>query len=218
MRQLRGAIIAVVAALVVAVGAVLVSQLVIQPPEKAPAALGDISNQQFVSSVESQVAVLAEEARIAAEAEAARIAAEEEAARLAAEAEAARIAAEEEAARIAAEEEAARKAANRATNDSGIENSAYTGSYYNNSFESTRKCIVRKESGGNYGIVSSNGAYHGAYQFSRSTGDTAAQKMGRGDLVGTPASRWSRAEQDHAFWITWNHGAGRGNWPTANGC
>ena len=141
----------------------------------------------------------------------------EEEARLAAEAEAARLAAE--AARIAAEEEAARQAAaNRPTNDYGIADSAYTGSYYNASSESTRKCIVRKESGGNYGIVSSNGSYHGAYQFSRSTGDVAAQRMGRADLVGTPASRWTRAEQDQAFWTMWNHGAGRGHWPTANGC
>ena len=141
----------------------------------------------------------------------------EEEARLAAEAEAARLAAE--AARIAAEEEAARKAAaNRPTNDYGIADSAYTGSYYSASSESTRKCIVRKESGGNYGIVSSNGSYHGAYQFSRSTGDVAAQRMGRADLVGTPASRWTRAEQDQAFWTIWNHGAGRHNWPTANGC
>ena len=144
----------------------------------------------------------------------------QEEARLAAEAEAARIAAEQEAARIAAEQEAARKAAaaNRPTNDHGIAGSAYTGSYYSASSESTRKCIVRKESGGNYGIVSSNGMYHGAYQFSRSTGDVAAQRMGRGDLVGTPASRWTRAEQDQAFWTMWNHGAGRGHWPTASGC
>ena len=141
----------------------------------------------------------------------------EEEARLAAEAEAARLAAE--AARIAAEEEAARKAAaNRPTNDYGIADSAYIGSYYSASYESTRKCIVRKESGGNYGVVSSNGLWHGAYQFTIGTGNNAARQMGRPDLVGTPANRWTRAEQDQAFWTIWNHGAGRHNWPTANGC
>ena len=77
---------------------------------------------------------------------------------------------------------------------------------------------MKKESGGNYGIVSSNGLYHGAYQFSRPTGDATAQKMGRPDLVGTPVSSWSRHNQDQAFWTLWNNGAGRGNWPTAAGC
>lgn len=148
-----------------------------------------------------------------------------EAARIAAEAAAAEAAARE-AAEKAAAEAAAKKAQQQSSssrpsgtsNDRGIADSAYTGSYYNPAHEATRKCIVRKESGGNYGIVSSNGMYHGAYQFSRSTGDATARKMGRADLVGTPVSKWSRAEQDQAFWTLWNHGAGRGNWPTARGC
>ena len=218
--------------MVATVGVVLTSQFAVQPSE--PAALGDLSNQELVDGVESQVAILAEAeaARLAAEAEAARLAAEAEAARLAAEAEAARIAAEEEA-RRQAEEQARRQAEQQAraqqqsnagsssappTSDTGIVTSAYTGPYFNAAYEGTRQCIVRKESGGNYGIVSSNGSYHGAYQFSRSTGDVAAQRMGRADLVGTPASRWTRAEQDQAFWTMWNHGAGRGHWPTASGC
>ena len=144
-------------------------------------------------------------------------------------AEGARIAAEEarkaEEARLAEEARKAEAAAQEAaqpssspTNDYGIGASTYTGSYYMAGYESTRKCIVNKESGGNYGIVSSNGLYHGAYQFSGPTGDATAQKMGRSDLVGTPVSSWSRYDQDQAFWTLWNHGAGRGNWPTANGC
>ena len=84
--------------------------------------------------------------------------------------------------------------------------------------DATRLCIMRKESGGNYSIVSKNGTYHGAYQFSRATGDATAKRMGRPDLVGTPVSQWTPAEQDQAFWTLWNHGAGRGNWPTAHGC
>ncbi len=124
-------------------------------------------------------------------------------------------------AKAAAEAKAAAPAApstGRPTNDYGIAGSAYTGPMYNAGSESTRKCIVAKESGGNYGIVSSNGRYHGAYQFSRPTGDATAQRMGRADLVGTPVSQWSRYEQDMAFWTLWNNGAGRGNWPTAAGC
>ena len=129
-------------------------------------------------------------------------------------AEEARIAAEEAARK--AEEEARRKAweAQRY----GIGPSAYTGSYYNSGHESTRQCIVRKESGGDYGIRSSNGLWHGAYQFTIGTGNNAARQMGRPDLVGIPANQWTRAEQDQAFWTIWNHGGGRHNWPTARGC
>ena len=222
VRILRSAVVTVVVAMVVTVGVMLTSQLAVQPSE--PAAVGNLSNQELVDGVESQVAILAEEeaARLAAEAEAARLAAEEEARRLAEEE--ARRQAEEEARRQAEEQARAQQRSNAGsssappTNDVGVVTSAYTGSYFNAAYEGTRQCIVRKESGGNYGIVSSNGMYHGAYQFSRSTGDVAAQRMGRGDLVGTPASRWTRAEQDQAFWTMWNHGAGRGHWPTASGC
>jgi hypothetical protein len=130
------------------------------------------------------------------------------------------IAAEE--ARIAAEE--ARKAAEEAERQawantmSGIGPSAYTGQFYDPGYEATRQCIVNKESTGNYAVVSSNGMYHGAYQFMLGTSDNAARAMGRADLVGVPASQWNRAEQDEAFYTTWNHGAGRGHWPTAAGC
>ena len=165
---------------------------------------------------------------VAARAEAQRVA---EAQAAAAAAEAARAeAARQEAVRAEARQEAARAAAaapapasapapsSSRTTDYGVGASAYTGPMYNAGFESTRQCIVKKESGGNYGIVSSNGSYHGAYQFSRSTGNAVASRMGRGDLVGTPASSWSRYDQDMAFWTLWNNGAGRGNWPTARGC
>ena len=53
-----------------------------------------------------------------------------------------------------------------------------------------------RESHGNYSIVSSNGVYHGAYQFSVSTWNTVAQHAGRGDLVGVLPSQASPADQD----------------------
>ena len=132
---------------------------------------------------------------------------------VAAEGVAAEVAAEE--ARIAAEEEARQAWANTMY---GIGPSAYTGEYYDPAYEATRQCIVNKESTGNYSVVSSNGMYHGAYQFMQSTSDAAARAMGREDLVGVPASQWNRAEQDEAFYTMWNHGAGRSHWPTAAGC
>ena len=120
---------------------------------------------------------------------------------------------------MAAEEEAAQAAqSSTSSSSSSSGSSAYGGSYYNAAYEGTRQCIVSKESGGNYSIVSSNGLWHGAYQFTQGTSDAAAQQMGRGDLVGTPASQWAPADQDQAFWTIWNNGAGRGNWPTAAGC
>jgi hypothetical protein len=121
----------------------------------------------------------------------------------------------QEAARAAAEE--ARRA-ELAASRHGILPSQYTGAYFDPRSEATRKCIVQKESGGDYGIVSANGRYMGAYQFMQQTANTTAQRMGRPDLVGVPVNQWTRAEQDQAFWTLWNHGAGRSNWPTARGC
>jgi hypothetical protein len=100
----------------------------------------------------------------------------------------------------------------------GVRSSAYVGKYYDSRYEATRKCIVRKESGGNYRIASRNGTYKGAYQFNSALAKSTARKMGRSDLVNKPFNQWSRFEQDKAFWTVWNQGRGRGNWPTARGC
>jgi hypothetical protein len=100
----------------------------------------------------------------------------------------------------------------------GVRSSAYVGKYYDSRYEATRKCIVRKESGGNYRIASRNGTYKGAYQFNSQLAKSTARKMGRSDLVNKPFNQWSRFDQDKAFWTVWNHGRGRGNWPTARGC
>ena len=101
---------------------------------------------------------------------------------------------------------------------SGVRSSAYVGKYYSSRHERTRRCIVRKESGGNYRIASRTGKYRGAYQFNANLARHTARKMGRSDLAGKPFNRWSRFEQDKAFWVVWNHGRGRGHWPTARGC
>lgn len=101
---------------------------------------------------------------------------------------------------------------------SGIRSSAYVGKYYSARHERTRKCIVRKESGGNYRIASRTGKYRGAYQFNSTLARSTAKRMGRSDLARKPFNTWSRFEQDKAFWTVWNHGRGRGHWPTARGC
>lgn len=100
----------------------------------------------------------------------------------------------------------------------GVRPSAYIGKYFNPRYERTRKCIVRKESGGNYRIASRTGKYQGAYQFGSPLARAAAIKMGRKDLVGKPIRTWSRFDQDKAFWVIWNNGKGASHWPTRRGC
>jgi cytoskeletal protein RodZ len=58
-------------------------------------------------------------------------------------------------------------------------------------------CVRKRESGGNYGVVSSNGLWFGAYQMTRQTWDSAAQRAGRPDLVGVPPNLASPADQDY---------------------
>ncbi|HUC38259.1 MAG TPA: transglycosylase family protein [Acidimicrobiales bacterium] len=58
------------------------------------------------------------------------------------------------------------------------------------------QCVVQAESGGDYGAVSPNGLYMGAFQFSQSTWNSAAQAAGRPDLVGVPPNQASKADQD----------------------
>jgi peptidoglycan hydrolase CwlO-like protein len=57
-------------------------------------------------------------------------------------------------------------------------------------------CVVQAESGGNYGAVSPNGLYRGAFQFSQPTWNFAAQAAGRPDLIGVPPNLASKADQD----------------------
>ncbi len=57
------------------------------------------------------------------------------------------------------------------------------------------QCVIQRESGGNYGINTGNG-YYGAFQFSQSTWNIAAQDAGLSYLVGVLPSSATKAEQD----------------------
>jgi hypothetical protein len=57
-------------------------------------------------------------------------------------------------------------------------------------------CVVQAESGGDYQAVSPGGLYMGAFQFSQSTWNFAAQEAHRPDLVGVPPNQASKADQD----------------------
>ena len=61
-------------------------------------------------------------------------------------------------------------------------------------------CTRARESRGIYTIVSSNGLWHGAYQFLPSTWDATAAHAGRLDLVGVLPSRASVWDQDEMAW------------------
>jgi hypothetical protein len=58
------------------------------------------------------------------------------------------------------------------------------------------QCVVEHESGGDYQVVSSTGQYMGAFQFSQSTWNEAAQLAGMSNLVGVPPNAASPADQD----------------------
>jgi hypothetical protein len=66
-------------------------------------------------------------------------------------------------------------------------------------------CTRRIESRGNYGVVSADGTYYGAYQFLPSTWNATAAYAGRMDLVGVVPSNASPYDQDEMAWAlyTW---------------
>lgn len=57
-------------------------------------------------------------------------------------------------------------------------------------------CVIHYESGGDYQAVSPDGQYMGAFQFSQSTWNVAAQLAGRPDLIGVRPDQASKADQD----------------------
>ena len=58
------------------------------------------------------------------------------------------------------------------------------------------QCVLRVESGGNYGAVSPGGAYMGGFQFSQPTWNEAAQLAGMPQLINVPPNDATPAEQD----------------------
>jgi Transglycosylase-like domain len=58
------------------------------------------------------------------------------------------------------------------------------------------QCVLRVESGGNYGAVSPGGSYMGGFQFSQPTWNEAAQLAGMPQLINVRPNDASPAEQD----------------------
>jgi hypothetical protein len=76
-------------------------------------------------------------------------------------------------------------------------------------------CTRARESNGNYGAVSSNGLYYGAYQFLPTTWDSVASHAGRLDLVGLLPSTAAPSDQDE---IAWDLYQWQGNAPWGGRC
>ncbi len=123
------------------------------------------------------------------------------------------------------------KGESRATDMHGVQESLYKGKWYSAKDEDVRKCIVKRETGGNYESVSAGGLYRGAYQMNRGLaigatwtmqsevqkelGDEAAALVPA--LRNAPTQTWNRYWQDRAFWTVWRNGAGASHWRGA-GC
>lgn len=113
----------------------------------------------------------------------------------------------------------------------GVADSLYKGKWFSVKAEDNRRCILRKETGGNYESVSSGGDYRGAYQMSRPLAVGAAWMMQAEvrkelgaqaaatveKLRDIPMQKWNRYWQDRAFWTIWRNGSGSDHW-RVRGC
>jgi hypothetical protein len=106
----------------------------------------------------------------------------------------------------------------------GFMPSLYQGKWFMPGNEDVRRCIMLRESNGNYRATS--GTYHGAYQMSSALARGATwmmqkevrREMGEEGvrileaLRSTTPNTWNRYWQDRAFWTIWRAGAGAGHW------
>jgi hypothetical protein len=103
----------------------------------------------------------------------------------------------------AAAAEAARAAAEQAAAAAAVEARAAMGG----GWAALRRC----ESGGDYGAVSANGTYRGAYQFSRSTWNAVASRS-HPHLVGVDPAAAAPGDQD-AMALSLYRSSGSNPWP-----
>jgi hypothetical protein len=78
--------------------------------------------------------------------------------------------------------------------------------------ERVRRCILKREAGGDYAAVDPKHRWFGGYQFQRRTSDAAARRMHRPDLIGLTADQWSPEDQDAAFYLIYDRGRGKKHW------
>ena len=113
---------------------------------------------------------------------------------------------------------------------SGVQESAYHGKFYRAGQEAYRKCVLRRESNGNYFSTNRAGDSWGAYQLTKALG-VGAGWMVQPELVrllgkeqgrkvaewmrSVTPNRWNRWQSDAAFYtvLNWNgDGSGAKHW------
>lgn len=106
----------------------------------------------------------------------------------------------------------------------GYEPSLYTGKWFNPKWESTRRCIMQRESRHNYRAANPRSSARGAYQFLDSQWRDSLvwmllpehRKLGLASEVKAlrkkPIHKWNRYWQDAAFYTAWRHGEGKHHW------
>ena len=87
-------------------------------------------------------------------------------------------------------------------NPEDLKDSQYRGFHYEKRFEGFRKCVMARESGGNYKVDGPWGS--GAYQFIQSTWDSAMKQAGMPEWVGVRPHKAPPHVQDEAFWLKAN--------------
>jgi len=93
-----------------------------------------------------------------------------------------------------------------------VASSAWRGTGFHVRWEPTRKCIVKRESEGNYRVVNRHSGAQGAYQFMPFWTKKLAKMLNKKKLAYKPISRWSRLDQDRAFWAVWQNGRNKSPW------
>ncbi len=85
-----------------------------------------------------------------------------------------------------------------------LKDSQYRGFHYEAKYEPFRKCVMSRESGGNYRAHSEEGWGSGAYQFTSATWRLAMLGIGAPEWAEAQARYAPPAYQDEAFWYVAN--------------
>jgi hypothetical protein len=125
---------------------------------------------------------------------------------------------------ISQEHRAARS--NLAVDMKGFKPSLYRGKWYDKKWESSRKCIMQRESRFSYHAANKSSSARGAYQFldsqwrdglvwmmlkeSKKHNDGLSGEIK--NLFDKPIDKWSRYYQDRAFYTAWQNGNGKNHW------